>query len=135
MIWVHWVYLIGIVYPLLFYIFDLFSFRYNGCWSDNTLKKLRVKDDSFLRKIIPIKEGKIYENGQFVYYRHYLYTTVLPVFIQSIIILLGLLVLIIHFIFGCFIPNSFFAITGGMSIGICLIYQVIIRTLSDDLHL
>lgn len=135
MIWAHWVYIFGIVYPLVFYISDLLGNRADRCWSDNTKRKLRVKDDSFLRKIIPIKEGNIFKNGQLVDYRYYLYTTVLPVFIQGIIILLGLLVLIIHFIFGSFIPDLVFAITGGISICVCLAYQVIILTLSENLHL
>ncbi|MBQ9978496.1 MAG: hypothetical protein IJP20_01730 [Clostridia bacterium] len=126
-IWVHWEYIFGIVYPMLFYITDLSSIH-NEALSDETKRKWRVKDNSFLRKIIPIKEGKVLIDEVHWKYRYVLYPRVLPVFIQSIIIILGLIVLAIHFVFVPFIPDLVFFIIGITSIFTSLIHTGLMMT-------
>ena len=132
--WVHWVYIFGIVYPMLFYISDLFGNNFDAHFSDDTKRKLRVPDDSFLRKIIPIKEGEVFRYGGRGY-RYFLYPRALALFIQSIILLLGLIALAIHFVLVPFIPDLVFFIIGATSIGICLVYMVLMSTASQLLSL
>ncbi len=115
---------------------DLFGNNFDAHFSDDTLRKLRVKDDSFLRKIIPLKEGKLFnKKGEQYGYRYYLYPRVLALFIQSIIVLLGLIALAIHFLLVPFISNSAFLIIGLTSLGIWAIYISIINIASQGLHL
>lgn len=129
-------YLTGLIGPWMMYLSDLFGNNFDACFSENTKRKLRVKDDSFLRKIIPIKEGKVFnKKGQQCGYRYYLYPRVLALFIQSIILLLGLIAFAVHFLFVPFIPDSVFLVVGLTSLVIFAIYISIINTASQGLHL
>ena len=127
-------YLAGLVGPWIMYLSDLFGNNFDACFSEDTKRKLRVKDDSFLRKIIPIKEGKVFRYGTW-YYRYFLYPRALALFIQSIILLLGLIALAIHILIVPFIPDSGFFIIGLTSFVIFAIYISIINTASQGLHL
>ena len=129
-------YLTGLVGPWIMYLSDLFGNNFDACFSENTKRKLRVKDNSFLRKIIPLKEGKIFnKKGEQCGYRYYLYPRVLALFIQSIILLLGLIAVAVHFLFVPFMPDSVFLVVGLTSLVVFAIYISIINTASQGLHL
>ena len=129
-------YLAGLVGPWIMYLSDLFGNNFDACFSENTKRKLRVKDNSFLRKIIPLKEGKIFnKKGEQCGYRYYLYPRVLALFIQSIILLLGLIAFAVHFLFVPFMPDSVFLVVGLTSLVVFAIYISIINTASQGLHL
>ena len=129
-------YLTGLVGPWIMYLSDLFGNNFDACFSENTKRKLRVKDNSFLRKIIPLKEGKIFnKKGEQCGYRYYLYPRVLALFIQSIILLLGLIAFAVHFLFVPFMPDSVFLVVGLTSLVVFAIYISIINTASQGLHL
>ena len=127
-------YLAGLVGPWVMYLDDLFGNHFDECFFDETKRKLRVKDNSFLRKIIPIKEGKVLRYGVWCY-RYFLYPRALALFIQSIILLLGLIALAIHLLIVPFIPDLVFFIVGITSFVIFAIYTSIINTASQRLHL
>ena len=129
-------YLTGLIGPWIMYLSDLFGNNFDACFSENTKRKLRVKDNSFLRKIIPLKEGKIFnKKGEQCGYRYYLYPRVLALFIQSIILLLGLIAFAVHLLFVPFIPDLVFLVVGLTSFVIFVIYISIINTASQGLHL
>ena len=127
-------YLAGLIGPWVMYLDDLFGNHFDECFSDETKRKLRVKDNSFLRKIIPIKEGKVLRHGVWCY-RYFLYPRALALFIQSIVLLLGLIALAIHLLIVPFIPDLVFFIIGLTSFVIFAIYISIINTASQGLHL
>lgn len=130
-----WIFLIGLVVPWVFYFSDLLGNNFDAHFSDRTLKKLRVNEKSFLRKIIPIKEGKIIKNGKIYQYRYYLYPRVLALFFQSIIFIFGLIILFIHLFICSIFSNLFFEIAGGCLMGIWIIYTLIMNILSQGLHI
>ena len=127
-------YLNGLVGPWVMYLSDLLGNNFDAHFSDETKRKLRVPDNSFLRKIIPIKEGKVLRYGVWCY-RYFLYPRALALFIQSIILLLGLIALAIHLLIVPFIPDLVFSILGLTSLVIFVIYISIINTASQVLHL
>ena len=127
-------YLNGLVGPWVMYLSDLLGTNFDAHFSDETKRKLRVPDNSFLRKIIPIKEGKVLRYGVWCY-RYFLYPRALALFIQSIILLLGLIALAIHLLIVPFIPDLVFSIIGLTSLVIFVIYISIINTASQVLHL
>ena len=127
-------YLTGLIGPWIMYLSDLFGNNFDAGFSENTKRKLRVKDDSFLRKIIPIKEGKVFKYGTW-YYRYFLYPRAFALFIQSIILLLGLIAFAVHFLFVPFIPDPVFLVVGLTLLVIFAIYISIINIASQGLYL
>ena len=130
-----WLYIGGLVYPWIVYFSDLLGNNDDAHFSYNTLKRLTVSKNSFLRKIIPLKEGDIIKNGKICVHRYYLYPRVLAVFIQSIIILIGLIILAIHLFLFPFIPDLILGIVGGILLGLCIIYTLVMSILSQGLHI
>ncbi len=128
-------YLNGLVGPWVMYLSDLLGNNFDACFSDETKRKLRVPDNSFLRKIMPITEGDVNRDGTPRLYRYFLYPRALALFIQSIILLLGLIALAIHLLIVPFIPDLVFFIIGITSFVIFAIYIFVINTASQGLHL
>lgn len=128
-------YLTGLVGPWIMYLSNLLGNNFDAHFSDDTKRKLRVPDNSFLRKIIPIKEGGVNRDGTPRIYRYFLYPRALALFIQSIILLLGLIALAIHLLIVPFIPDLVFFIIGLTSFVIFAIYISIINIASQVLHL
>jgi hypothetical protein len=127
-------YLTGLVGPWLMYLSDLFGNNFDAHFSDDTKRKLRVPDNSFLRKIIPLKEGDVNRDGTPRLYRYFLYPRALALFIQSIILLLGLIALAIHLLIVPFIPDLVFIIVGLTLYVIFAIYISIVN-IASQLHL
>lgn len=130
-----WLFISGLVIPFIFYFSDLLGNNFDAHFSEKTLKKLRVKDTSFLRKIIPFKEGKIERNGLICGFRYYLYPRVLALFIQAMIILIGIIVIAVNYIVFPFVSDYIFGIIGGILLGTWMIYTFIMCILSQGFHL
>ncbi len=133
--WYLFLYIAGLVFPLLFYVIDLYDNNFDAHFSEKTLKKLSVKENSIFKKIIPFKEGSIKKNGVVVRYRYLLYPRVYAFLIQSFILLIGLIVLLINFLVIEFMNDRCFMIVGMTSLGIWLVYTLMIGILSQGLHL
>ena len=129
-----WLFISGLLIPFIFYFSDLLGNNFDAHFSKETLNKLRVKDSSFLRKIIPLKEGKIERNGQICGFRYYLYPRVLALYIQTIIILIGLILITINYILFPFIPDYIFGVLGGVLLGIWIVYTLLMCILSQGFH-
>ena len=129
-----WLYVSGLFIPWVFYFFDLLGNNFDSHFSSETLKKLTVSKTSFLRKVIPLQEGDIVRNGQICGRRYYLYPRVLAVFIQSLIVLIGLIMIAIHLLLVPFISNLIFGIVGGGLLGVWFLYTLIMSILSQGLH-
>ena len=125
----------GLVYPWIFYFHDLLGNSFDGYFSSKTLKRLTVSKTSFLRKVIPLREGEIVRKGKICGYRYYLYPRVLALFIRSLIILIGLIMLAIHLLLVPFIPNLIFGIVGGGLLGLWILYTLVMNILSAGLHI
>ena len=133
--WHLFLYIIGLVFPFLFYVTDLYENNFDSHFSENTLKKLRLKENSVLKKIIPFKQGSIIKNGVEVGYRYLLYPRVYAYLIQLIAILIGFIALLINYIIIEFMSHICFSIVGVILLGVWAIYTLIINTLSQGLHL
>ena len=130
-----WLYVSGLFIPWVFYFFDLLGNNFDSHFSSETLKRLTVSKTSFLRKVIPLQEGDIVRNGQICGRRYYLYPRVLAVFIQSLIVLIGLIMIAIHLLLVPFISNLIFGIVGGGLLGVWFLYTLIMSILSQGLHI
>lgn len=125
----------GLIFPWIFYFFDMYGNNFDAHFSRETLERLRVKDNSFLRKIIPLKEGEISKKGKIVRYRYFLYPRALALFIQTILIIFMTIIYLINIWFISIIPEYVFEIIGGISIFIWLLYTIIINLSSQLLKL
>lgn len=133
--WYLFVYIIGLIFPLFFYVIDLYDNNFDSHFSEKTLKKLNLKENSILKKLIPFKTGNIIKNGAVVGYRYLLYPRVYAYLIQIIALITGIILLFINFTLVEFMNNICFMIIGGISLGIWCIYTLIISILSQGLHL
>lgn len=133
MVWIFFI--SGLVFPWLSYFVDLWGNNFDAHFSDNTLEKLRVKDGSFLRRVIPFKEGDIVRNGYVYRHRYYLYPRVLALFIQSIIILIAVAIFLINTFVISFLSELVFLVVGGCLLGIWIIYTGIMNILSQGFHI
>ena len=114
---------------------DLYDNNFDAHFSENTLNKLMLRENSILKKIIPFKAGNIIKNGAVVGYRYLLYPRVYTYLIQVIALITGIILLLINFTLVEFMNNICFMIIGGISLGIWCIYTLIISILSQGLHL
>lgn len=133
--WYLFAYIIGLIYPLLFYVDDLYDNNFDAHFSEETLKKLSLKENSILKKLIPFKSGNIIKNGAVVGYRYLLYPRVYAYLIQIIAIITGSILLFINYTLVKFMNDICFMIIGGISLGIWCIYTFIIKISSQGLHL
>ena len=133
--WYLFVYIIGLIFPLFFYVSDLYDNNFDSSFSEKTLKKLNLKENSILKKLIPFKSGNIIKNGAVVGYRYLLYPRVYAYLIQIIALITGIILLLINFTLVEFMNNICFMIIGAISLGIWCIYTLIINISSQGLHL
>ena len=76
-------FLIGVIIPIVAYLNDMFFGNINDAsFSEKTLKRLTVKQDSFLRKIAPFKEKKGSVRPK------YLYIRIIPLILHVLILLI-----------------------------------------------
>ncbi len=101
----------------------------NDCYfSDKTIKKLTVPKNSFLRKLVIFKEGKM-TNPPFLYIR------VIPYLIHLFIVIVSTILFFINQFVVSFIPGIVFIIIGWASFVAYLIYGLALFFLSRGLRL
>ena len=101
----------------------------NDCYfSENTIKKLTVPQKSVLRKLVMFKEAKS-ANPPFLYIR------VIPYLIQLFIVIVSTVFFIIDQFVINFIPSIVFIIIGYGTLGLHVIYELVLISLSRGLKL
>ena len=101
----------------------------NDCYfSDNTIKMLTVPQKSVLRKIVMFKEAKS-ANPPFLYIR------VIPYLIQLFIVIVSTILFFINQFAINFIPSIVFMIIGYGTLGLHVIYELVLIFLSRGLRL
>ena len=101
----------------------------NDCYfSDKTIKKLTVPQKSVLRKLVMFKEAKS-ANPPFLYIR------VIPYLIQLFIVIVSTVFFIIDQFVINFIPSIVFIIIGYGTLGLHVIYELVLISLSRGLKL
>lgn len=116
-------------------LFNLWSSAFVMGFSEKTLKKLRVKEGSFLRKIIPFRTGYLKEKKwQIFTYRECSKICAIPYLISLI---LGIVVIPISIIdiFIDFIPDLYLKIAGVLIPCIVFLRLSITNICSQVLHL
>lgn len=101
----------------------------NDCYfSDKTIKKLTVPQKSVLRKLVLFKEAKS-ANPQFLYIR------VIPYLIQLFIVIVSTILFFINQFLISFIPSIVFMIIGYGTLGLNVIYELVLISLSRGLRI
>lgn len=101
----------------------------NDCYfSDKTIKKLTVPQKSVLRKLVVFKESKL-ANPQFLYIR------VIPYLIQLFIVIVSTILFFINQFLISFIPSIVFMIIGYGTLGLNVIYELVLISLSRGLRI
>ncbi len=101
----------------------------NDCYfSDKTIKKLTIPEKSILRKLVIFKEGKM-TNPPFLYIR------VIPYLIQLFIVIVSTILFFINQFVINFIPSIVFMIIGYSTLGLHVIYELVLIFLSRGLRL
>ena len=101
----------------------------NDCYfSDKTIKKLTVPQKSVLRKLVVFKEAKS-ANPQFLYIR------VIPYMIQLFIVIVSTILFFINQFLISFIPSIVFMIIGYGTLGLNVIYELVLISLSRGLRI
>ena len=101
----------------------------NDCYfSDKTIKKLTVPQKSVLRKLVVFKESKS-ANPQFLYIR------VIPYLIQLFIVIVSTILFFINQFLISFILSIVFMIIGYGTLGLNVIYELVLISLSRGLRI
>ena len=106
----------------------IFGNQHDCCFSENTIKKLIVPNDSFLRKLVIFKDNKM-TNPPFLYIR------VIPYLVQWLIVIVNIALFLINQFVINFMPSIVFMIVGYCSLGTYVIYELILIFLSRGLRL
>jgi len=101
----------------------------NDCYfSDKTIKKLTVPQKSVLRMLVVFKEAKS-ANPQFLYIR------VIPYLIQLFIVIVSTILFFVNQFLVSFIPSIVFMIIGYGTLGLHVIYELVLISLSRGLRI
>lgn len=118
-------FLIGIILPIVGYLIDMFfGNNHDGEFSEGTLKKLTVKQDSFLRKVMPFKEMKGAVRPK------YLYIRIIPLLVHILVFLILMPVFAVDQLFINIMIDDIFGYIGLVSIVIFVLYNFTIAILS-----
>ena len=123
------VFYICILTPLFIHLMHLvFGCQHDCYFSDSTIRKLVVPKKSFLRKLVIFKENKI-TNPQFLYVR------VIPYLFQLFIMIVSTILFFINQFIINFIPSVVFIVIGYISVGLYVVYELILIFLSRGLKI
>lgn len=123
------IFFICILVVLYMHFINLIFGSENDCYfSDNIIKKLFVPKKSFLRKLVMFKEAKS-ANPPFLYIR------VIPYLIQLFIVIVSTILFFVNQFVINFIPSIVFIIIGYGTLGLHVIYELVLITLSRGLKL
>ena len=127
--------LFSLIMPYFFLILDMWGNSFDAHFSDKTKEKLRVKDNSFLRKVIPFKEKDYVTKNGYVYgHRYFLKIRAIPLFIYSLLVLVLLPLAIIN-IFVEFIPLVVAFIFSVILLSYIILHEIIISICSQGLNI
>lgn len=127
--------LFSLIIPYLFLILDMWGNSFDAHFSDKTKEKLRVKDNSFLRKVIPFKEKDyVTKNGCVYGHRYFLKIRAIPLFVYSLLMLILLPLAIIN-IFKEFIPLVVAFVFSIVLLSYIILHEVIISICSQWLEI
>lgn len=119
---------IGVILPIIGYLNDmLFGNNNDSEFSEWTLNKLTVKQDSFFRKIMPFKElkGSVYHK--------YLYIRIIPLIVHILIFLILMPMFIVDQLLVDFMVDDVFGYIGASIIIIFVLYNFILAILAKIL--
>ena len=101
----------------------------NDCYfSDKTIKKLTVPQKSVLRKLVVFKEARS-SNPPFLYIR------VIPYLVQLFIVIVSTILFFVNQFLISFIPSIVFMIIGYGTLGLHVIYELVLVSLSRILRI
>ena len=128
-------FLFSLIIPYFFLALDMWGNNFDAHFSDKNKEKLRVNDNSFLRKVIPFKEKDyIAKNGIVYGHRYFLKIRAIPLFVYSLLILVLLPLAIIN-IFLEFIPIVVSLIFSIILLSYIILHEVIISICSQGLNM
>ncbi len=123
------IFFVCILVTLFMHFINLALGNSDDCYfSDNTIKKLTIPQKSVLRKLVIFKEPKS-ANPPFLYIR------VIPYLIQLFIVIVSTILFFINQFAINFIPSIAFIIIGYGTLGLHVIYELILICLSRGLRL
>ncbi len=123
------VFYICILSTLFMHLLNLvFGSQHDCYFSDKTIKKLKVPSSSFLRKLVIFKECKM-TNPPFLYIR------VIPYLIQLFIVIVSSVLFFINQFAISFIPSIVFLVIGYGTLGLYVLYELVLIFLSRGLRL
>ena len=123
------VFFLGTITALCSFLSDVISGNPDdGYFSDKTLKKLKLKDESIFRKILPFKENKEYPNN-------FLYIRVIPLVIHTILFIVSIILFFIDQILWDFLEDEIFFWIGGITAIFFMFYKLITNILSRILNI
>ena len=105
----------------------IFGSKDDGDFSDSTIKKLTIPQESFIRKIILFKESKIAP-------RPFLYIRAIPYLIHLVLLFVGSTLFFLN-VFFSFLPSLFFVFYSVGCLALYIVYQFIIILLSRGFHI
>lgn len=123
------VFYICILTPLFMHLIHLvFGSQHDCYFSDDTIKRLIVPKKSFLRKLVVFKENRI-TNPPFLYIR------VIPYLLQLFIAIISTILFFVNQFAINFIPSIVFMNIGYGTIGLYVVYELVLVFLSRGLRL
>lgn len=123
------VFYICILTPLFMHLMHLvFGSQHDCYFSDDTIKRLIVPKKSFLRKLVIFKENKMTHPP-------FLYIRVISYLIQLFIVIVSTILFFINQFVISFIPSIVFMIIGYATLGLHVIYELVLVFLSRGLRL
>ena len=123
------VFFICILDVLVYQIIFLIMGHPDDCYfSDKTIEKLTVTQKSILRKLVVFKEAKSA-------YPPFLYIRVIPYLIQFSIVIVSTILFFVNQFLISFIPSIVFMIIGYSTLGLHVIYELVLICLSRGFKL
>lgn len=133
--YMKYILIISTLLPFLLLLLDMYGNSFDSHFSDKTKTKLRVKDNSILRKIVPIKEKDLVSKDGVTYgHRYFLIIRALPLVIYFLLLILIFPLSIVN-CFIEFIPNAVMIVISVSLVGYYIIHELIISICSQGLHL
>ena len=118
-------FLIGVILPIVGYLNDMFfGNNHDGEFSKRTLKKLTVRQDSFLRKIMPFKEIKGSVRPK------YLYIRIIPLIVHILVLLVIMPIFAIDQLLTNIMIDDVFGYIGIISVTVFILYNFIVAILA-----
>lgn len=123
-------FLIGVIIPIVGYLNDMFFGNiHDASFSEQTLKRLTVKQDSFLRKVMPFKEIK----GSVC--PKYLYIRIIPLVVHVLLVFTIVPIFAIDQLSANIMIDDAFGYIGIVSTAVFVLYNFTLAILARVLKL